>query len=96
MFCGAIIMDPNQNANYTHGGVGVVLNHLVDTIGVFVFSTPFLQKAQFFGLIIRYLPAPVNSVESAEFTGTFTIPYLNNEYTNQTRSLLNILFRILQ
>ena len=46
------------------------------------------------GLINGYLPVPVNSVDSTEFTGTFTIPYLNNEYTNQTHSLLNMLFQI--
>ena len=44
--------------------------------------------------IFGYLPAPVNSADSTEFTGTFTIPHLDNEYTNQTRSLHNILFRI--
>ena len=43
---------------------------------------------------IGYLLVPVNSADSTEFTGTFTIPYLDNEYTNQTCSLLNILFRI--
>ena len=36
---------------------------------------------------------PVNSVDSSEFTGTFTIPYLNNEYTNQTRSLHNCILQ---
>ena len=29
----------------------------------------------------------MNSVDSGEFTGTFTIPYLDNKYTNQTHSL---------
>ena len=28
----------------------------------------------------------MNSPDSGEFTGTFTIPYLDNEYTNQTYS----------
>ena len=41
-----------------------------------------------------YLLAAVNSADSTEFTGTFTIPHLDNEYTNQTHSLCNILFRI--
>ena len=41
-----------------------------------------------------YLPVPVNSADSTEFTGTFTIPYLDNESTNQTRSLLNLLFGV--
>ena len=45
-------------------------------------------------LISGYLPVPVNSADSTEFTGTFTIPYLNNESTNQTRSLLNLLFGV--
>ena len=35
--------------------------------------------------ICGYLP--VNSADSIEFTGTFTIPLLDNEYTNQARSL---------
>ena len=44
--------------------------------------------------LFGYLPVPVNSADSTEFTGTFTIPYLDNESTNQTRSLLNLLFGV--
>ena len=40
-----------------------------------------------------YLLVPVNSPDSGEFTGTFTIPYLNNEYTNQTHSLHNCILQ---
>ena len=35
----------------------------------------------------------MNSVDSGEFTGTFTIPYLDNEYTNQTHSLHNCILQ---
>ena len=35
----------------------------------------------------------MNSPDSGEFTGTFTIPYLDNEYTNQTYSLHNCILQ---
>ena len=62
--------------------------HHRSILGVFI-SRQF-QKSK--NDVNGYLPVPVNSADSTDFTGTFTIPYLNNEYTNQTRSLVNLLF----
>ena len=44
----------------------------------------------------RYYTAPVNSADSGDFTGNFTIPYQDKEYTNQTGFFTVLFLRTLQ
>ena len=63
------------------------LNMNMDSLRIFLveYELEFNNPVKFMPYSIRYLPVPVNSAD-------FTIPYLDNEYTNQTHSLLNLLF----